>query len=167
MTTASPSRSRSASFVLRLAALAWLTLQLGFVELAPAAPTQDEIFRSIEQNVSTSDQSGKVLAILLCMGGLLVVIALVSQRMNRPKGAKVVNHPAKLLKEVVKTLPLRPAELKQLKSLADASAGLDTPVSSPLTLMLCPSLLAKLAQGQTGKLDRRTLAHLSKKLGNE
>lgn len=129
-----------------------------------AGPTQDEIFRSIEQNVSTSDQSGKVLAIVLCMAGALLLVAVISQRWNRPRSNKPINHPARLLKEVTRSLPLRPAEIKQLKILADASASLNTPVSSPLTLMLCPSLLAKIVPAKPSKLDRKVLAHLSRKL---
>ncbi len=60
----------------------------------------------------------------------------------------------------MRTVDLRPAEVKQLKMLAD-----DQNVSSPLTLLLCPSVLAKAVKAKPGKVDRKIMIAVARKLG--
>ena len=59
---------------------------------------------------------------------------------------KALNHSGKLVKEISKTMNLKPAEIKQLKVLAD---GQD--VGKPLVLLLCPSLLSQGGQAGAGE----------------
>lgn len=64
------------------------------------------------------------------------------------------------MKEIVRQIDLRPAEVRQLKILAEAQN-----VSSPITLLLCPSVLAKAVKECSGKVDRKVMMSVAKKLG--
>jgi hypothetical protein len=138
---------------------------------APAQPTQEEVFQSIKDNVGPSQTDySKLLPYFLAGLGLVILLVLVSQRKRQETATpKPLNHQGKLLREVLKTVPLRAAELKQLRMLADAR---EERLASPLTLLLCPSLLAEAvhvrqAQGGKGKgkFDRKAVLQLARKVG--
>src|SRR3954470_10723007 len=140
---------------------------------AQAAPTQEEVFKSIQDNVGDSSVDwGKVLPFVLAGGGVVLLAVVVGQLRNRTAGrpgrARGMNHPGKLMKEVLRIVPLRPAEVRQLKLLAADAAGGDAPVGNPLTLVLCPSVLAKAIQARQrrgAKVDRKVVGHLARKVG--
>lgn len=115
---------------------------------AKAGPTQDEVFGSIREHVGDSGgQSGMVL--LLIFAGCIVMALLIyfSRRDRREAVASAFNHRGKLLKEIARETGLKPAELKQLKALAQKlEERHEITLKSPLTLLLCPSLLAKAMQ---------------------
>jgi hypothetical protein len=135
---------------------------------ASAAPSQEDVFRSIQQNVGKrSEDSGKGLAILAAGAGGLIMVMLVGSKLRRRQAApKSVNHAGRLLREVMKSVPLKPKELKQLKLLAEESRrdGAE-PVESPLTFLLCPSVLAKTLKSRPAKVDRAVLAQVVRKMG--
>ena len=89
---------------------------------ASAAPSQEDVFRSIQQNVGERPSDGsKGLALLLggaggADHGAAGRVARAA-RGSRRRGRSTT--PGKLLREVMKTVPLKPKELKQLKLLAD------------------------------------------------
>ncbi len=112
-----------------------------------ATPTQDEVLRSIGDNVGETVDPSKLLAVVFCVAAVVVLVALLSYRRKRVAAPKVLNHPGRLLKEVSKSVNLRPAEIKRLKLLAESEQ-----LSSPLVLLLCPSLLAKAMKKQSSKL---------------
>jgi len=60
---------------------------------------------------------------------------------------------------MLKRVPLRGGEIKQLKLMA-ADQGCE----SPLTLVLCPSLMAKGMQ-DNGKADKRVVMGVARKMG--
>jgi hypothetical protein len=134
-----------------------------FVSLWPiysSAATQEEVFKSISDNVGSTTDPKKFFAFFAGAAGLVILIAVLSQRKKRQVMPKKLNHQGKLLKEVLAQIDLRPVELKQLKMLAEAQG-----VSSPLTLLLCPSVLAKAVKERTTKVDRKVLIGIAKKLG--
>jgi hypothetical protein len=120
-------------------------------ELVSAAPTQEEVFRSIEQNVGESGDSGRFLGVLLaCLGGVVLLLVAVNHTKKWTPGprtrnrTRVVNHHGKLLKEVARAAHLRPREVKRLKAIAaDVGEARGEPLASPLVLLLCPSLARK------------------------
>jgi hypothetical protein len=135
-----------------------------------ADPTQEEVLRSIGQNVSESPGGGRVLGVLAGIAGGIVLLVVVGGRRGREAAPKTLNHHGKLLKEVLRTVPLKPAELKQLKLLLQESGGRTggglQSVQSPLTLVLCPSVLVKAAKGRSEKVRTKVVAGLAKKLGS-
>jgi len=137
---------------------------------ASAAPTQEDVLRSISQNVNESSGGGKLLAVVAAGVALVLLLAVLQQRQQREARPKSVQHPGKLLKEIMKTVPLKPAELKQLKLLVerkrdDAEGAGELQVESPLTLILCPSVLVRAMRNPPAKLDRKVIAQLARKLG--
>jgi hypothetical protein len=133
---------------------------------ASAKPTQQEVFRSIQDNVNQTGDSGMKPILLICAGaGVLGLLALFGRRQTKQATPKPLNHPGKLLKEIMKSVPLKPAELKQLKVVTEETAQAnDEPPQSPLVLVLCPSVLAKAVQSRTTRADRRVLGQVLKKV---
>jgi hypothetical protein len=124
-----------------------------------AAPTQQEVFKSIQDNVGSTTDPKKFFAFLIGIVALCMMLAVLSKRKQRQVTPKTLNHPGKLLREVTRRIDLRPAELKQLKVLADSKD-----ISSPLTLLICPSVLAKAVKDRPGKVDRKVMMAVAKKL---
>ena len=133
---------------------------------AVAQPTQEEVFRSIGRNVDKPVDSRRVLAVVLGVAGVVALLVVVGHGRRRDGRPRVVNHHGKLLKEALRTVPIKPAELRQLRTLVDeARARDDDGPQSPLTLLLCPSVLAREAQRSPQKVNRKVLAGLMKRMG--
>jgi hypothetical protein len=105
---------------------------------AQATPTVEEITRSFSQNMDQEPDYGRVIPWLFGLAGAVVVVIYFRQRQKREAVPRALNHPGKLLREVVKIAEIDPVEMKRLKLLAA-----EHDYSSPLTLLLCPSLLAQ------------------------
>jgi hypothetical protein len=124
-----------------------------------AQPKQSDVFKSISENVSGNSDPKIFYAVMLGIAAivfLLVVSSALRKRQSRPKG---VNHQGKLIKEMSKRVSLRKSEIRALKTIA-AEQG----CSSPLTLVLCPSLLAKGINAR-GKADRKWAMMVARKVG--
>jgi len=130
-----------------------------------ATPTQEDVFKSIKTSVDEPSSSGKVLPFLMAGAAVIIVLALFTQRRKREFSPKALNHQGKLLKEVLKTVPLRSAEVKQLKLLAESNRTAVTGPVSPLTLLICPSLFVRSLRNRAVKTDSRALAQLAKRVG--
>ena len=129
--------------------------------------TQDDVFKSISENVSEGPAtSGRtILAIVLGGIALIMLLVLFNSRSQREATPKALNHPGKLLKEIAAKIPLKPAELKQLKLLASAEREAGRPIDSPLIFILCPSALTTAMRSARVKVDRRVMAGVARKLG--
>lgn len=127
---------------------------------ASAAATANDVFRSFNENVSERTDYSKLLPWVCGAAGLIILLVLLTNRQKRQAVPKPLNHSKKLLREVAKALALKSAEVKQLKLLADEH-GCD----SPLTLLLCPSLLSQAAAAKNSRTDRKVLAQLFARLG--
>jgi hypothetical protein len=137
-----------------------------FPTSASAQPTQEEVFRSIGENVNEPVDSGRVLGVLAGIAGVIVLLAVVSQRRKRDASPRALHHHGKLLKEVLGSVSIKSAEMKQLKAIVqDAkSRGEGDGAESPLTLLLCPSILVKTVKAQPGKVDLSVVAGLLKRM---
>jgi hypothetical protein len=125
-----------------------------------AAPTQEDVFKSISDNMGQKSDSGTFLAVLAGMAAVIILIAVVSKRRERVTTPKVLNHQGKLLKEVLRGTNLRPAEARLLKSLAESQS-----LDNSLVMLLCPSVLEKAMRQKSAKLDRKVAIGLAKKVG--
>ena len=145
-----------------------LLLASGFWLLAssplPAQPTQEQVLKSIGDTVNEPIDSRRMVAVLAGAGGVVLLLVVAGQRRANNVRGKTLNHPGKLTSEVLKALPLKRAEIKQLKALAQDARPGGHRVSSPLTLLLCPSLLGAMAKQSRGKADLQVVAGLVKKL---
>lgn len=137
--------------------LALLTLLLTATVLG--APTQEDVFKSIQDSVGDTVDPNKFFAMLLGIAGICIIIALLSRKQKREIAPKALNHPGKLIKEAVKQIQLKPAEVKQLRTLAEVQG-----VTNPLTLLLCPSVLGKAIKSHPAKVDRAVITALAKRL---
>jgi hypothetical protein len=124
-----------------------------------ADSSQDDVLRSISDNVNDSVDPKKLLAVVFCAAAVIIVIALLNRREKKSLVPKKLNHQGKLIKEVAKSVNLKPAEVKQLKVLAE-----QTEVSSPLVLLLCPSLLTQAVKDNPGKINRQVILSVARKI---
>jgi len=137
-----------------------LLMSVVLTHAAAAAPTNEEFFRSVRDNIDKPVDPTKFIAFAMAVVGIIILMVLFSRKKEqRAAKPKVLNHSGKLLKEIMSAVHLKPAEVKQLKLLAEGQS-----VSSPLTLLLCPSVFAKAVRAKPAKVDRRVLAQLAKKL---
>ena len=161
-TAARCTRARASAFALLLSAVVCLLTPTP----APAQPTQEEVFKSIGENVNEPVDSGRVIAVIAGIAGVILLVAVVGQRRKRDIAPKPLHHHGKLLKEVLGNVSIRGAEMKQLKLIMqDAKVSIGQPApESPLTLLLCPSLLAQAVKENPAKVDRTVVAGLVKRL---
>ena len=103
---------------------------------------------------------------VLCIAvGFIILMVLINQRKQNTIAPKTLHHHGKLMKEVSKGLSLRAAEIKQLRLLADDTTGRGgDPVTSPLALLLCPSVLAAAAKRRRPGVNQKTLEQLRRKM---
>jgi len=158
---------RSSVFGLRSSALLLSTFYLLLSSSSLASPpSQDDVFKSIQQSVGERTEFDSRPVLLLAVGGVVVllVLAVSKRRQQKASAPKAVNHSGRLMKEVLRELPLKPAEMKQLKTLADGIADESGESPNPLTLLICPSLLLKGLQADTSKVDRKAIAQVVRKM---
>jgi hypothetical protein len=126
-------------------------------------PTQyDAVLKSINQNTRSTTDMSKVVPWLIGGVALIIMLALYSQRRQRTVSPRALNHRGKLVREIAKGIHLRKVEVKQLKMLAD-----EKELSSPLTLLICPSVLVKAMRSRNPRLDRRVLAQLAQRMARQ
>jgi hypothetical protein len=130
--------------------------------IAPAQTRQDDVLRSIQQNVGQSVDPAHLIAAVVVIATIVVTMLLVNVMRKRAARPKVVNHRGKLLKEMSRTLSIKPAEMRQLKTLAESEE-----ISSPLVLLLCPSLLNKSVKSAGDRIDRSAVGRLARRLANK
>jgi hypothetical protein len=136
-------------------------LSLGLIaSTLHANPTQEDVFKSISDNMSEKSDSGQFLAIMAAIAGGAILIAVFSKRKERVNTPKVLNHQGKLLKEVLRTTSLKPAEARLLKSLGESQS-----LDNGLVMLLCPSVLEKALREKNGKVERKVAMQLARKLG--
>ena len=134
-----------------------------------ATPTQDDVFKKIQESVGQKEEMDMRPVLLLAGGGAVVILLLwlastSHKRQTKVAGPKALNHSGKLLREVLKDIPLSAAEVKQLKLLADSLQHQTGEPTTPLALLLCPSLLAKGLQTKPARLDRKAVAQVVRKM---
>ena len=105
-----------------------------------AAPTQEEVFQSIQNNLGPQIDGSKVFALFLAAVGVAVVLVVLSKRQKRAAQPQKLNHQGKLMRELMKSAGLTRNEAKMLGTIAEQLQTAGQPLRNPLTLMLCPSL---------------------------
>jgi len=147
-------------------------LLLAIILAAPARvwakPSAGDVFKSIQDNVNDNgDESMKNAVPWICAAvGVILIFAFIGQRQAARATPKALNSPSRLAKEVMRVIPLRPRELKQVKLASDEMNAGDPEKSlcSPLVLLLCPSVLTKASKNQLTRADRNELLAVLKKL---
>jgi len=118
----------------------------------------EDVFQSTNQSMNEGPGSTRLLMLLAGAAGLVLLLVFLQYRRKNQAIATPVNSQGKLTRDVARELQLKSAEVKQLRQLADGQS-----VTNPLVLLLCPSLLAKAAQGRSSQ-EKKLLAGLVKRL---
>jgi len=112
--------------------------------------------------------SSHFLAFLVLIVAVVLIVIWWGNREERPKKIKQVNHSRKLLRQISREMGLAGAEVKQLKLLADVHERLSgKALQSPLTLLICPSILGATLQESDIKIDRAVVASLARRLSRQ
>jgi uncharacterized membrane protein (DUF106 family) len=131
--------------------------------IAWAAPTQEEVFRSINENVGSTVDIDRYMPYILVIVASIILAAVFNHRRQNPGVVKRVNHVGKLVREVARSVHLKSPEVKQLKLMAE-----EQKVANPLMLLLCPSVLARAMRTRNPKIDRTIMEQIVRRLrGNE
>jgi hypothetical protein len=126
-----------------------------------AEVTLEDVFRSTQENMTQTPTVSHLTAFFLGVVALVILLIVLQQFYKRSVVLKPINHHGRLLKELAKSLPLKSAEIKQLKRLAEQQS-----YSSPLTLLLCPSLLSKAIESRSPS-DRKSLDKLIERISQD
>jgi len=126
-----------------------------------AEVTLEEVFKSTQENMTQTPSFSHLTAFFLGVVALVTLLIVLQQFHKHSVVVKPINHHGRLLKELAKSLSLKSAELKQLKRLADQQS-----YSSPLTLLLCPSLLLKAMESRPPS-DRESLDKLLERISQD
>jgi hypothetical protein len=124
-----------------------------------AQPTQEEVFQSINSSVRSTVDFSKAVPYLVVAAAIIALLVWISHYRQQQATPKKLNHGGKLVREVAKKVGLRPTETKALKILAE-----EQQVSSPLVLLMCPSLLGKAIRTQNSKVDREVMLEIVRRL---
>ena len=118
----------------------------------------EDVFKSTKENMS--QEAGPERLIALAIGAVAIVVLLVflHYRRKAESMAKPLNNQHRLIKEMTRTLALKDAEMRQLQDLADEQS-----CSSPLVLLMCPSLMAKAVANKSPD-QKKAIAPMIKKL---
>ncbi|MGD0463064.1 MAG: hypothetical protein ABSB74_11320 [Tepidisphaeraceae bacterium] len=127
--------------------------------VAPANPTQEDFFRSLNQNINAPSDLSKAVPYLLVILGVIILVVLFNQYRRRQTSARALNHSGKLTRELARRLSLQGVELRQLKLLAE-----EQQIEHPLTLILCPSVLGKAIRAPSARVDRGIVRQIVQRL---
>jgi hypothetical protein len=139
--------------------LAACALLFSITTAALANPTQEDVFRSVNRNLDTPVDMSRAVPYLLAVLGFLILVIIYHFHQKRQNSPHPLNHSGKLAREVARTIALRPAELKQLKILAEQQE-----LEHPLTLILCPSALGKAIRAPGARIDRAIVKQIVQRL---
>jgi hypothetical protein len=128
------------------------------------AQTEADTLRGIGQGFDNTVDPGKVWGVLLAFLGLLVLLVLLGMRNQRQAIPKPVNNHGKLMRDVMRSTGMTPAETRQLRVLAEHLRTPDGENPSPLTLLLCPSLMSRSMSAQPDRADRQVLGQLVRRM---
>ncbi len=136
--------------------------------------TQEEFFKSVQDSVNNTGPGGggvtaRGFAVFLGVIGLFVAVTILVQKIQRRRATAPaaralsklasINQPRKLMKEIARAAGLSGDEMRQLKAVADHLGH-----ASPLTLLLCPSLLIDAARKDETNADKAVLARIARKI---
>ena len=118
----------------------------------------EDVFKSTQQSMDGGVSGKKLFALFLGALALILVLAFLQYRKRHAATIRTMHSPPKLLKEALKDLSLKGGQVRQLKQLAE-----EQECESPLTLLICPSVLEK-ALAKRSPEDRAELQAVVNKL---
>jgi hypothetical protein len=119
------------------------------------------VFKSTQESMDAGSGVERVLPLALVLGAVLILLVIVHQRKRVATAPRSLNSPGKLAKEVARAVGLKSKEMRQLRQLAEGEGA-----SSPLVVLICPSLLARGLQKRKPE-DRRVLGKVVRKISGE
>lgn len=118
----------------------------------------EDVFKSTQQSMDGGVSGKKLFALFLGALALIMVLAFLQYRKRHAATIRTMHSPPKLLKEALKEFSLKSSEVRQLRQLAE-----EQECESPLTLVLCPSVLEK-ALAKRSSEERAELQSVVSKL---
>ena len=129
------------------------------------ASAQEDFLKSMSEGVSSGGPQGSILPIILAVAAVIMLLAWLGTRERKAARPRTVNHSRKLLKQISRDVGLAGVEIRQLKVLADVHERTGgEPLHSPLTLLLCPSLLQKTLEVGDSRVDNAVVARMARRV---
>jgi len=133
-------------------------IQLHLHLLAAKPVKLEDVFKSTKENMSQEAAPDRLIALAIGAIAIVVLLVFLQYRRKAESMAKPLNNQHRLIKEMTRTLALKDAEMRQLQDLADEQS-----CSSPLVLLMCPSLMAKAVANKSPD-QKKAIAPMIKKL---
>ena len=133
-------------------------IQLHLHLLAAKPVKLEDVFKSTKENMSQEAAPDRLIALAIGAVAIVVLLVFLQYRRKAESMAKPLNNQHRLIKEMTRTLALKDAEMRQLQDLADEQS-----CSSPLVLLMCPSLMAKAVANKSAD-QKKAIAPMIKKL---
>jgi hypothetical protein len=129
------------------------------------ATAQEDFLKSMSEGVSSGGEQHSILPIILAVAAVIMLLAWLGTRERKSAKPRTVNHSRKLLKQIGRDVGLAGVEIRQLKVLADVHERTGgEPLHSPLTLLLCPSLLQKTLEAGDSRVDSAVVARMARRV---
>jgi len=131
--------------------------------LAAGQVKLEDVFKSTKENMTQEAAPERLIALALGAVAVVALLVFLQYRRKAESMAAPMNNQHRLIKEMTRTLALKEGEMRQLKELADEQS-----CSSPLVLLMCPSLMAKALANKSAD-QKKAIAPMIRKLtaGNE
>jgi len=126
--------------------------------LAAGQVKLEDVFKSTKESMSQEAGPERLIALGLGAAAVVVLLVFLQYRRKAESMAKPMNNQHRLVREMTRTLALKEGEMRQLKQLADEQS-----CSSPLVLLMCPSLMAKALANKSAD-QKKAIAPMIKKL---
>jgi hypothetical protein len=133
-------------------------VQFQIAILAAGQVKLEDVFKSTKESMSQEAGPERLIALGLGAAAVVVLLVFLQYRRKAESMAKPMNNQHRLVREMTRTLALKEGEMRQLKQLADEQS-----CSSPLVLLMCPSLLAKALANKSAD-QKKAIAPMIKKL---
>jgi hypothetical protein len=126
--------------------------------LAAKAVKLEDVFKSTKENMSQEAGPERLLGLALGVIGVVALLIFLQYRRKAESMAQPLNNQHRLIRDMTRTLALKDAEMRQLQQLAE-----EQNCSSPLVLLMCPSLMAKAIANKSAD-QKKAIAPMIKKL---
>jgi len=133
-------------------------VQFQFAILGAGQVKLEDVFKSTKESMSQEAGPERLIALGLGAAAVVVLLVFLQYRRKAESMAKPMNNQHRLVREMTRTLALKEGEMRQLKQLADEQS-----CSSPLVLLMCPSLMAKALANKSAD-QKKAIAPMIKKL---
>jgi len=145
----------------RYVAVLW-TLSFVCATASASNPKLEEVFQSVQSSMGESVDPTRLFALVLAIIAVVTALIAVRRFSSQERSPSPLHSSKKLLNEVAKKTRVPKKSLRNLASLTEAQG-----FSSPLVVMLCPSVLTSLAKNAQTKAQQQAILEVATEIESQ